>query len=99
MQTLGISIIISEDITSVDDRDPYVFGPPGSASGSVSYKYGSGSGSTSRSFRHQAKIVRKTLISSFFDFFLFRKKERKKEKRKKERKKVRKKERKKERKK
>ena len=32
------------------------FGPPGSASGSVSHKYGSGSGS----FQHQSKIVRKT---------------------------------------
>jgi len=33
--------------------DPYVFGSPGSVSGSVSQKYGSGSGS----FHHQAKIV------------------------------------------
>ncbi len=38
--------------------DAYVFGPPGS--GSASQRYGSGSGS--RSFYHQAKIVRKTLI-------------------------------------
>jgi hypothetical protein len=45
---------------SVVDLDPFVFGPPGSASGSVSHKYGSGSGS----FHHQAKIVRKTLIST-----------------------------------
>ncbi len=37
--------------------DPYVFGPPGSASGSVGHKYESGSGS----FYHQAKIVRKNL--------------------------------------
>ncbi len=36
--------------------DPYVFGSPGSASGSVSHKYGSGSGS----FHHQAKLVSKT---------------------------------------
>jgi hypothetical protein len=36
------------------------YGPPGSASGSVSHKYGSGSGS----FHHQAKIVKKTLIST-----------------------------------
>jgi hypothetical protein len=53
--------------------DLYVFGPPGS--GSVSHKYGSSSGS--RSFHHQAKIVRKTLISSVlflpYDFLpLFR---------------------------
>ncbi len=46
---------------SVADPDPYVLGPPCSASGSVSHKYGSGS----RSFHHQAKIVRKTLMSTF----------------------------------
>ncbi len=40
--------------------DLYVFGPAGSASGSVGHKYGSVSGS----FHHQAKIVRKTLIST-----------------------------------
>jgi hypothetical protein len=39
---------------------PYVFGPPGSASGSVSHKYGSGSGN----FHHQAKVVIKNLISA-----------------------------------
>jgi hypothetical protein len=55
---------ITEDITSVEDPDPYVFGPPGFVSGCVSHKYGSGSGSSSRSFHHQAKIVRKILISS-----------------------------------
>jgi hypothetical protein len=37
--------------TSVADPDPYVFGPPGSRSGS---------------FYHQAKIVRKTLHSCRF---------------------------------
>jgi hypothetical protein len=41
------------------DPDPYVFGPPGS--GSISTRYGSGS----RSFFHQAKMIRKTLISEF----------------------------------
>jgi hypothetical protein len=41
-----------------DQSDPYVFGPPRSAS--ISKRYGSGSGSGS--FYHQAKIVRKTLI-------------------------------------
>jgi hypothetical protein len=44
--------------------DPYVFGPPGS--GSISQRYGSGS------FYRQAKIGRKSLISSalwlLFDF-------------------------------
>jgi hypothetical protein len=45
----------------------YVFRPPGSASGSVSYKYGSVSGSGS--FHHQAKIVRNTLISTCFETF------------------------------
>jgi hypothetical protein len=39
-----------------DPYDPYVFGPPGSGSGSVSQRNGSGS------FYHQAKIVRITLI-------------------------------------
>ncbi len=57
---------------SVGDPDPYVFGPPGSVSGSVSHNYGSGYGSSSRSFNHQVKIKRKTLISSilwlFYDF-------------------------------
>ncbi len=40
------------------DPDPHILGPPGS--GSVSHKYRSGSGS----FHYQAKIVRKTLIST-----------------------------------
>ncbi len=39
--------------------DPYVFGPPGSVP-VHHYLYGSGS------FNHQAKIVRKTLISTVF---------------------------------
>jgi hypothetical protein len=43
---------------SVADPDPYVFGPPGSGSGSISQRYGSRSGS----FYHQAKKGRKTLI-------------------------------------
>jgi hypothetical protein len=37
--------------SSVADPDPYVFGPPGSGSGSISQIYGPGSGS----FYHQAK--------------------------------------------
>jgi hypothetical protein len=41
--------------TSDADPDPYVFGPPGSRSGS---------------FYHQAKIVRKTLIPMSCDFFM-----------------------------
>ncbi len=40
-----------------DPSDPYVFGPPGSGSGSASQRYGSGYGSF-----YQGKIVRKTLI-------------------------------------
>jgi hypothetical protein len=56
---------------SVADPDPYVFGPPGSGSGSISQRHGSGSGS----FYHQAKkVVRKTLIPTvlllLFDFSL-----------------------------
>jgi hypothetical protein len=38
---------------SVPDPNQYVVGPPGSASGSISYKYGSGFGS----FHHQAKKI------------------------------------------
>jgi hypothetical protein len=52
-----------------DTPDPHVFEPPGS--GSISQRYGSGSGSISQrygsgsgSFNHQAKIVRKPLIST-----------------------------------
>ena len=41
-----------------DPPDPHVFGPPGSGSWSISQRYGSGS------FYHQAKILRKTLIST-----------------------------------
>jgi hypothetical protein len=56
-----------------NSSDPYVLGPPGSGSGSISQRYGSASGS----FYHHAKIVRKTLILTFlcllFDFFIFEK--------------------------
>jgi hypothetical protein len=52
--------------SSVVDPDPYVFGPPGS--GSDSQRYGSrlefGSGSGYGSLYHQAKNVRKTVIST-----------------------------------
>ncbi len=48
------------DFFRVAGADPYVFGPPGS--GSIIQRYGSGSGSGS--FYHQAKIVRKPLIST-----------------------------------
>jgi hypothetical protein len=51
-----------------DPSDPYVFGPPGSGSRSISQSYGSGS------FYHQEKIVRKALIPTvlllFCDFYL-----------------------------
>jgi hypothetical protein len=52
--------------------DPYVFGPPGSGSGSVSQRYGSGS------LYHQAKIVGKENLDSygfvsFFTTFYLRK--------------------------
>jgi hypothetical protein len=45
-------------VADPDPKDPYVFGPPRSASGSINQRYGSGSGS----FYHQAKIVRKALM-------------------------------------
>jgi hypothetical protein len=53
--------VVSTPSTSVADPDPYVFGPPGSGTGSISQSDGSGS----VSFYHQAKIVRKTLIPTF----------------------------------
>ncbi len=57
---------VTISVAEQDPSDPYVFGPPGSGSGSISQKYGSGS------FYHQAKIVRKTLIPTalclLFDF-------------------------------
>jgi hypothetical protein len=43
-------------VVDPDSSDPYVFGPPGSGSGSISQRYGSAF------FYHQAKIVRKTMI-------------------------------------
>jgi hypothetical protein len=57
-----------KQITSVGDPDPevpYVFRPPGSASGSVRHKYGSGAGS----FHDQAKIVRKSCLYCFVTSF------------------------------
>ncbi len=50
---------LAGSVVDPDPYDPYVFVPPGSP-GSVSHKNGSGSGS----FHHQAKIVRKTIIST-----------------------------------
>ncbi len=49
-----------------DPKDPHVFGPPGSASGSIIYFYGFGS--VSESFNQQAKNWRKTLISTVLWF-------------------------------
>jgi hypothetical protein len=49
-------------VADPDLPDPHVFGPLGS--GSTSQRYGSGSGS----FYHHAKIVRKTLVPTIFDF-------------------------------
>jgi hypothetical protein len=53
-----------------DPWDPYVFGPPRSASGSNSQRYRSGF------FYHQAKIVRKSLIPTvlllLYDFLSLR---------------------------
>jgi hypothetical protein len=52
-------------LVNVADPDPYVFGPPGSESGSISQRYGSGS------YYHQAKIVRKKpSFLLFCDFIL-----------------------------
>jgi hypothetical protein len=50
------------DPSDPDPSDPYFFGPPGSGFGSISQRYGFGSGLGP--FYHQAKIVRKTLITT-----------------------------------
>jgi hypothetical protein len=58
-------------LSSVQDPDTYVFGPPGFASVSVIYLYGSGSGSGSGSFHQQAKKkLRKTLMYTVFGLFM-----------------------------
>jgi hypothetical protein len=44
--------------TDPNPSDPYVFGPPGSRSGSISQRYRSGSGS----FYHEVKKISKTFI-------------------------------------
>jgi hypothetical protein len=54
-------------VADPDPQNPYVFGPPGSGSGSISQRYGSGSGS----FYHRAKIVRKTLIPTVVLLYYF----------------------------
>jgi hypothetical protein len=46
---------------SVADPDPYVLGPTGSGSGSISTRYDSGFGS---GFFYHKKIARKTLIAT-----------------------------------
>ncbi len=66
----GISVADPDPNPDPDLPDPHVFGPPGSGSWSISHKYGSGSCSWSGSFDHEVKIVRKTLILLFCDFFL-----------------------------
>jgi hypothetical protein len=59
VETEGAGVVHRVPATIIHpDRDPFVFGPPGSWS--VSQGYGSGSGY--RFFSHQAKIISKTLI-------------------------------------
>ncbi len=57
---------LRNSVADPDPSDPYVFGPPGSVSGSISQRHGSGF------FYRQAKIVRKTMIPTvlliLFDF-------------------------------
>jgi hypothetical protein len=54
---------IRNSVADPDTPDPHVFGPPGS--GSISQRYGSGS------FYHHAKIVRKTILDSYYFVTLF----------------------------
>ncbi len=49
--------VTSAEENNIPDPDPYVFGPPGSASGSVSHKYGSGCISGSGSFPFLIKVL------------------------------------------
>ncbi len=67
---LHYDILLSIAVSSIVDPDPYVFEPPGSASGSVSHKIGSGSGSGSKSFHHQPNIEEKPWLKLFCDFFM-----------------------------
>ncbi len=57
LQHLPKDFKLTGSVPDPDPSDPHVFGPPGSKSVSTRY-YGSGS----RSFYHQAKNGRKTLI-------------------------------------
>jgi hypothetical protein len=63
-----LSSSVADPDSDPDPSDPYVFGPPGSGTESITQRYGSGSGS----FYHQAKVVRKILIpialQLLFDF-------------------------------
>jgi hypothetical protein len=59
-KSIDFAIILTSSVPNPDPWDPYVFRPPGSASGSIIYLYGSGSGS----LHQQAKTRRKTLIST-----------------------------------
>jgi hypothetical protein len=65
----GQNLLVTDSVADPDPDAPdsRVFGPPGSGYGPISQRYGSGSdsGSGSRSFYHQAKLVRKTKISTF----------------------------------
>jgi hypothetical protein len=66
----AIYLMVNCSVADTDlnsDPEPHVFGPPGS--GPISQRYGFGSGSGSGSFSHQAKIVRKPLISTVLWLF------------------------------
>ncbi len=52
------NVYVCGSVPNPDPPDPHVFEPSGS--GSISQRYGSGSGS----FYHQAKKIRKTLMST-----------------------------------
>ncbi len=66
-EEISVGDSVADPDPNPDPPDPHVFGPP--RSGSTGQRYGSGS------FCHNAKIVRKTLIISYyfvtlFDFYL-----------------------------
>ncbi len=55
-----------------DPSDPYVFGPPGSGSGSISQRYGSGSGSDYHQAKKKKNLDSYCFVTSFW-LFIFEK--------------------------
>ncbi len=65
---LGLVSSIADPDTNPDPSDLYVYGPPGSGSGSICHSHVSRPGSGSGSFYYQAKIVL-YFLGDFLNFF------------------------------